>query len=373
MTSKTGLRVALISHNFGEYCVQLANGLAQHAEVLLLLPGVVAAPQMAKLSDAVHLFLFQNPRFRQPIRQSKTLRALFQKIRDFAPDVIHYQGGHPWFDLALPFLNRYPFVLTIHDFKTHPGDRLSKKTPSWMETFVRRRADELIVHTQFTRDQVSREFSGVLEHTSVIPHIQIGSDFSSASIPEDENLLLFFGRIWEYKGLEYLIRAEPMISARVPKAKILIAGRGEDFSRYERLMIHRDRFVVDNRFIPDECAATYFKRASVIVLPYIEASQSGVVCMAYSAAKPVVATTVGGLPEMVEHGRTGYLIPPRNAEQLAESVTRLMLDADLRHQMGINAKRKIDAEWSPALIAKKTMDVYLRAIERAPRDNAGVA
>src|SRR5258707_15408817 len=151
-----------------------------------------------------------------------------------------------------------------------------------------------------------------------MPHIQIGHECSSPVVQEDERLILFFGRIWEYKGLEYLIRAEPLISARVPNVRILIAGRGEDFSRYTEMMVHPDRFIVHNEYIPEERTAEYFRRASVVVLPYIEASQSGVIPLAYSAAKPVVATTVGGLPEMVEDGRTGYLVAPRDTTNLAD-------------------------------------------------------
>jgi glycosyltransferase involved in cell wall biosynthesis len=368
MPSRRSLRVALISHTFGEYCVQLANGLAQHAQVLLLLPTHIAAPHLARLKDGVRLFRFQNPRFRQPLLQFSMLRTLFRTIREFGPDLIHYQGGHPWLDLALPCLRRHPLVLTIHDFKPHPGDRLSKKTPLWMEGFARRQADELIVHTRFVREQVIGEFPASAERISVIPHIQIGRDWLSTLIRDDGGVILFFGRIWPYKGLEYLIRAEPLITARVPEANILIAGQGENFSHYYQMMVHPDRFIVDDGFIPDERAADYFARASVVVLPYIEASQSGVVSLAYSAAKPVVATAVGGLPEMVEHGRTGYLVPPRDVPRLAESVARLLLDADLRHQMGSNGKRKIEAECSADVVARKTMEVYRRAIERSARN-----
>jgi glycosyltransferase involved in cell wall biosynthesis len=372
MHSGRRLRVALISHTFGEYCVRLANGLAQQAKVLLLLPTHIAAPHVASLNDAVHFLDFENPRFRQPILQVRMLRTLFQTIHDFNPDVVHYQGGHPWLDLALPCLHRYPLVLTIHDCKPHPGDRLSKKTPLWMETFVRHRADELIVQTQFVRNLVVEAWPAASQRISVIPHIQIGRDSTSTPIQDDGRLVLFFGRIWAYKGLEYLIRAEPLITARVPEATILIAGEGENFSHYRRMMVHPDRFIVDNGFIPDERAADYFARASVVVLPYVEASQSGVVSLAYSAAKPVVATSVGGLPEMVEDGRTGYLVPPRNVSQLAESVTRLLLDADLRHRMGANGKRKIEGECSPDVVARKTMEVYLRVIERTALNRSRV-
>lgn len=363
MIPRDRLRVALISFNFGEYCIRLASALAQHAEVLLALPHRLAEPHTAKLSDKVRLFSFESPRLRHPVQQFWTIRSICQRVHDFAPDVIHYQGAHLWFDLALPLLRRYPLVFTIHDFKPHPGDCLSQKTPLWVEMFARRCADELIVHSQYLREIVVQNLRGIARRISVIPHIQIGEEPSSVASKGEEHLVLFFGRIWEYKGLEYLIRAEPLITARVPDARILIAGQGEDFSRYARMMVHPDRFVVHNEFISEACTADYFRRASVVVLPYIEASQSGVIPMAYSAAKPVVATTVGGLPEIVEDGRTGYLVAPRDAAQLADAVSRLLLDAQLRQRMGENGKRKMKAECSPSVIAQKTLDIYHRAVE----------
>ena len=362
MASKHRVRVALISYNFGEYSVRLASALAQHADVLLIIPEGLIEPHVAKLHSSVQLFSFSHPRLRQPLRQFRAIRKIFRRIREFAPDVIHYQGAHLWFDLALPFLRRYPLVFTIHDFQPHPGDRLSQTTPLWVEMFARRRADQLIVHSQFLRNLVARNLPGTAERISVIPHIQIGEEPPLTAGKEEEHLILFFGRIWEYKGLEYLIKAEPLITARVPDARILIAGQGEDFSRYARMMVHPDRFIVHNEFISEGRAADYFHRASVVVLPYIEASQSGVIPMAYSAGKPVVATTVGGLPEIVEEGRTGCLVAPRDAAQLADAVTRLLLDAPLRRQMGKNGKSKLETECSSRVIAQKTLDVYRRAV-----------
>ena len=363
MPPRNRLRVAFVSYNFGEYCVRLVNALAGHADMLLVMPDQIIEPHVTKLNAAVRLVAFRNPRLRQPLRQIRNIRSLISQIHKFSPDVIHYQGAHLWFDLALPLLRRYPLVFTIHDIRPHPGDRLSQKTPQSIENFARCRADQLIVHTQYTRNLLLREWPRAAERASVIPHIQIGESPSSSNAREDENLILFFGRIWEYKGLEYLIRAEPLISAKVPNARFLIAGEGEDFARYRRMMVHPDRFVVHNEYIPEDRAADYFRRATVVVLPYIEASQSGVIPMAYSAGKPVVATTVGGLPEMVENGRTGYLVPPRDSAQLAEVVTKLLLDETLRRRMGANAKRKIEEECSPFVVAQKTIEVYLRAVE----------
>ena len=365
MPGRERLRVALISVSFGEYCMRLANALSPRVDVLLVMPERVAQPFAEKLDGNVRLFAYRSPRLRQPLRQLRTIRAAIEQIQKFSPDVIHYQGFHGWWDLALAGWRRYPLVFTVHDFRAHPGDRLTQKTPFWLEMLARRRADHLIVHSQHVERLLGQELGGA-KNVHRLPHIQIGADPVPAKFEEDENLILFFGRIWEYKGLEYLIRAEPLISARVPEARILIAGQGEDFERYRRMMKNPERFTVDNEYISEYRAAQYFQRASVVVLPYIEASQSGVIPLAYSAGKPVVATDVGGLPEMVEDVRTGYLVPPRDERRLADAVVRLLLDRDRRRQMGVCGKKKMEAECSAELVAQKTMEVYRRAVEGSP-------
>ncbi|MDX1522316.1 MAG: glycosyltransferase family 4 protein, partial [Anaerolineae bacterium] len=153
-------------------------------------------------------------------------------------------------------------------------------------------------------------------------------------------------------------RAEPLITAQVPNARIMIAGKGEDFGRYRRLMRDPERFIVYNEFIPHEQVAPFFRRASVVALPYIDATQSGVIPTAYTFGKPVVVTTVGGLPSMVEHGRTGYLVPPRDEQALAEAIIRLLQDKALRRKLGANGKRKVDSEYSAENVARKTLQVY---------------
>jgi len=372
MPSQKRLRIALLSTNFGEYCVRLANALSAHADMLLAMPDRLAVAHAEKLDRVVRLLSFPNVRLRQPFKQVQVIRAVFREIEKFAPDVVHYQGLHPWFDLALPRWHRYPLVCTVHDFQPHLGDKLSQKTPFWVEMFLRRRADQLIMHSEHVQSLMAQELGGV-ENMTLMPHIQIGQDLRTVAQREegDEHLILFFGRIWEYKGLEYLIRAEPLISARVPGARIMIAGQGEDFSRYARMMVHPERFIVHNEFISEERTAEYFQRASVVALPYVEASQSGVIPLAYSAGKPVVATKVGGLPEMVEHGRTGFLVEPRDVRGLANTLTKLLLDGELRRQMGANGKHKIQAECAPEVIAHKTIEVYRRALARNAQSSNG--
>ncbi len=356
------MKVALIAYDFQEYCLRLADGLAEVADVLLLLPSGLSRPQIASLEPRVTLQLFDNPRLRQPVRQLRTGWQLVRRIRVFDPDVIHFQHGHLWFNGFLPLLRRFPLVLTIHDPRHHLGDRVSQKTPQAVMDFGFRQASQLIVHAAPLKPAVVDACRIDPERVHVVPHISLRDGSHQEQSRDDHSTVLFFGRIWEYKGLEYLIRAEPLITAKMPGARIVIAGQGENFDRYRRLMAHPERFVVYNEYVTDERRSELFRQASLVVLPYVEASQTGVIPIAYSFMKPVVATMVGGLPEMVDHGRTGLLVPPRDERALADAIVHLLRDAPLRMQMGLNGQRKLDTECGPSVIARQTLPVYQRAV-----------
>lgn len=354
--------MAFVSFDFGEYCIRLASSLAEYTQILLFLPKREAGPYMQLLGSSVDLQMFDKPRLRQPLKQVQMVAQLVRQIRDFGPDVIHLQAGHLWFNWALSMLGNYPLVITVHDVSRHVGDVESRKTPGWVFDRAYYRARERIVHSPQVKNLLLQRLGIPSQTVHVIPHILIGDEASSGHVQEEEHLILFFGRLWEYKGLEYLIRAEPLITARVPQARIAIAGQGQDFDHYRRMMVHPERFIVYNEYVSNEKRAELFRRASVVVLPYIEASQSGVIPIAYRFGKPVVATTVGGLPDMVDHGRTGYLVPPRDTKALAEALVLLLQDEELRRQFGKNGRRKINLECAPELVARKTQAVYHQAM-----------
>jgi len=356
------MKVALLSYDFGEYCTRLASGLAQEAQVCLLLPHQLVEPHLSKLDQTVNFQPFRKPRLRQPLLQIRTICTILRRIRNFDPDVLHVQQGHFWFNLALPLLARYPLVLTIHDPRHHLGDRGSNKTPQTILDFGFRCADQVVVHGHQLKQVVVHRLRIPNEIVHVIPQVGVWHDAAGNQIQEDDHLILFFGRIWEYKGLDYLIRAEPLITDQVPDARIIIAGRGEDFSRYRDMMVHPEHFIVHNEYVSEDKRAELFRQASIVALPYIDASQSAVIPLAYAFAKPVVATAVGGLPEMVDHGSTGYIVPPRDEGALAGAIVSLLTDKQLRRQMGANGKRKVDTECSPNVVAQQTLAVYRCAI-----------
>jgi glycosyltransferase involved in cell wall biosynthesis len=359
------MRVAFLAFDFGEYCIRLASGIADgDTKVLLLLSRDEAKPYSHLLSANVELCEFDKPRMRQPLRQLRMVLRLVQRIRGFKPDVIHLQLGHMWFNLlGLPLLRDIPLVLTVHDSLIHVGDASSAKTPQWIYDRACFRARERIVHAPQVKELLTKRTGVPPETVHVIPYVIVGDvDISVGVDVEPQPEVLFFGRIWEYKGLEYLIRAEPLITAKVPQARIVIAGTGEDFARYRTMMVNPDHFIVHNEYVSDEKRAELFRRAAVVVLPYIEASQSFIISIAYRFGKPVVATTVGGLPEMVDHGRTGFLVPPRDPESLATAIVDLMRNDEMRQRFGENGTRKVNVECAPQVVGQQTVAVYRRAL-----------
>lgn len=136
--------------------------------------------------------------------------------------------------------------------------------------------------------------------------------WSKRAMPEEPGTILFFGNVQPRKGVEYLVRCQPTITSQVPNARIVIAGRGkEELNRCRQMMQDSTRFEIRDGFIPNDQVAELFQRASLVALPYVSASTSGILMTAYVFGKPVVVTRVGSLPEYVDEGVTGLLVPPK--------------------------------------------------------------
>jgi glycosyltransferase involved in cell wall biosynthesis len=151
---------------------------------------------------------------------------------------------------------------------------------------------------------------------------------SALGFKENSILLLFFGYVRKYKGLDLLIEAFPFVLKKFPDARLMIVGEFYDNPQeYLKLIdknkIH-DHVLLVNQFVPNEDVAKYYNACDVVILPYRSATQSGILNVAYGFNKPVVATDVGGLAEFIEDGRTGFIVKQITPEKLAGGIIKFI-------------------------------------------------
>jgi glycosyltransferase involved in cell wall biosynthesis len=145
---------------------------------------------------------------------------------------------------------------------------------------------------------------------------------------EDSLVLLFFGYVRKYKGLDIFIEAFPKILSSNEKVRLLIVGEFYDnpkeyFELIKKLKIE-DKVKVINQFVLNEEVGKYYQTADVVILPYRSATQSGILNVAYGFYKPVIVTDVGGLAEFVDEGKTGFIVKPNSTEAIAEGVQKFL-------------------------------------------------
>lgn len=165
------------------------------------------------------------------------------------------------------------------------------------------------------------------------------------NLSKSERLMLFFGFVRPYKGLQYLIQAMPQILKEIEATLLVVGEFWEDKSKYQKkiqeLGLEKNIRIID-RYIPSSEIEWYFSAANVLVMPYVSVTGSGVVQMAYYFDTPVIVTDVGMLSEIVRNGRTGLIVPPQNPDALAKAVIRYFsngLESRFRKEIKSDKKR----------------------------------
>ena len=146
------------------------------------------------------------------------------------------------------------------------------------------------------------------------------------NIPLNKKVVLFFGYIRAYKGLMFLIEAMKKLLEEDDSYFLLIVGefyesKNKYLEKINELGIDKNTLIVD-RYVPNEEVGIYYMAADLVVLPYVSATQSGILNIAYGFRKPVVVTNVGGLPELVENGKTGFIVEPKNSLAISEGIKK---------------------------------------------------
>lgn len=268
------------------------------------------------------------------------LRRVEKTIIDIDPDLIHFSAPHIWNVLLMRRLKArgLPVIHTLHNVDPPRTGYRGTLLRLWNRQIVRH-VDHVLVHGQ-TFQQRLLDMGVPRERVTSTPllHLFIGGSWLGsfpdlAASVEYQPWALFFGRLKPYKGVEYLISACAMMKTdKSFPGRVVIAGFG-DLSHYwggslpARLEIHNHR-------INDEEAMDLFCRCGLVVLPYIDASQSALIAAAYYFRKPVIVTRSGALPEYVREGETGFVVEPDHPAALARCLERVLDDPVRLERMG---------------------------------------
>lgn len=266
-----------------------------------------------------------------------------RRIKKEKPDLIIVQWWHIYFApvyqgilRALP--GNIPVIFICHNIYPHeskvPLKRILTRT-------TLNAGDGMIVHADAEAELLKELMPAARYRKTVLPitntfkvrNISQKDARDMLGVKEDAHVLLFFGFIRKYKGLKYLIEAMPKITEAYPDTVLFIVGDffENDKEQYVELINESgcgSSIRLVDGYLPDEAVEPYFAACDALVLPYVSSTQSGIVQIAYGFSKPVLASAVGGLPDVIKDGKTGYLFEPENPEAIAESVDRFFRDPD---------------------------------------------
>lgn len=365
---RNGTKALLLVTELEDYTISFANGVARHVPVILGVPHRRYAHLLRWFDPAVDVRLLDWPRH-SSLANLRFLSALTGLIRRERPTVIHLLSNTTlWLNLAAPFWRPIPLVTTVHDVSVHPGDRETRVLPEWATRLIVRQSSHMVVHGEGLKRLAASRFAKapdrihVLSHPSIPRYAELAKaeGMRRRSDPSTFTVLLF-GRIYAYKGLETLIRAEARLGNRVPDLRVVIAGRGDDPWEMSNLMGDPGRYRILNRFVEDREVAQLFLDADVVVLPYAEASQSGVLNLAAAFGKPLIVTDVGELRDTVEPNRLGLVVPAGDPGSLAAAIATLADHPAIRTGFGANARLWATGPNAPETVGARAAELY-RAI-----------
>ena len=306
-------------------------------------------------------------------------RQLLAELARRPPAIVHLQWS------LLPAVERLGLrrlraagvkvVQTVHNPRRRGGER--KITPAGAA--LRGEADALAVLAQAGREALLEDHPALGSRVRVIPpgitvSAEVGCELDRQSararlgLEADAPVALFLGLIRPYKGLDLLLAAFAEVLRDLPAARLVVAGLPRSSFRPYARQIERlglgERVRTDLRYLPQTAMDDYLAAADLVVLPYRDASQSGVLGAALAIDRPVVASAAGGIPEMLAESAGEMLVPAGDVAALAAAMTRLLADRDRAAALGRRAGAAARARFSWSRCAASTAALYRELTER---------
>jgi len=270
---------------------------------------------------------------------------LIKLILQVKPQNIFFTHRHPWqiFILFLkPFL-KFKIIYSCHDNPFNPKEP-ENKVNLFIDRLLVRKADLIVVYSNFIGQDLKKFIKKEIIVIPLGPYNYF-SHFKKTNFNSERLILGFWGRILEYKGLKILLKAFEILKKEGLNLDLYILGKGR-VSAEEEEMIKDLNVNFDNRWIKSEEIINYMKKIDLIILPYLKATQSGVISFCLAINLPFIVSKVGGLKEFVENGKTGFVFKNGDYVDLAEKIKIIYQNRELLKIFSKNIEKfKKRFEW----------------------------
>ena len=346
-----------------QFSAMLAREMRASHEVLLvnfsrLYPGFLF-PGKTQFNESAPALAAESRRLIDSIDPLSWRRAA-DAICDFEPDVVVFQWWQPFFAPAYRTMcgriharSRARVVFLCHNVLPHESSPLDRG----LTRLAFAGADGFVVQSREDGRILAGFSPGAKIEFNPMPVFDL---FSSARAAPDADearraldlsgrVLLFFGLVRAYKGLRTLLEAFALLRDDFDATLLVVGEFYEDRAPYDALIRDLkigDRVRVIDRYVPDEEVGAYFRAADVVVLPYVTATQSAIVQTAFSFERPVIVTAVGGLPDVVKDGVTGFVVPPQSPHALAGAIRRFYREDAGERMSGAIREHAGEFAWS---------------------------
>lgn len=307
---------------------------------------------------------------------------LFLAVKKIDPEIIHCQNLlMSTCGILTKTILKKPYIVVGHGSDVYLARNLNRVTSFFLRKILKttiRNANAVVALTDHMKQQIQEDYG---RSSIVIPDGVDLKKFSLAvtkqtartklQLNPDEKIIVFVGHLRAIKGIEYLIRALEAIKSREPLIRLLIIGGpvagGLEPDEPDRLngLVRKLGLVQSVTFvgsIPNDRVPEYLAASDIFVLPSLSEGFGIVLLEAMAAALPIVATNVTGIPSIIREGVNALLVEPRNAAQIADKVTILLNDPELRHRMSENNRLMVQ-KYAWARVAKDLEQIYLSCIK----------
>ncbi len=361
------------------YVLNLAEAASQFVEIIYIDAGLTPTPEYSATRQPVlrinwppNAFSFKRLNRYLPTN----FRILADAIIDNAnPDIVHLTSPCVG---AIALASRLhqrgvKTIYTVHDPRPHLEHRTvwGSLYQTYQTAYQNKKSlllyDAIHVHSKLHVNDIKDLYGDVIASKAYVAlHGGGATDgiIQGQIIPKElepirnrENVrFLFFGRIQKYKGIEYLLAAQNELFKTRERAELVIAGSGT----LPEIPTIPESTIIINRFIADAEVRGLFEQCDIVVLPYIEATQTGVIPLAYYFGKPVICTRVGALAEMVIDGTSGTLIREKSVTTLTDAMRNYINSRELIATQGKAARRFLDDELAWTKVVMRHHDQYLK-------------